>query len=139
MYTVGDIMTPELVTLREEDDLAVAEWALALRRFRHLPVTRGDQLVGVVTQRDLLRARSRFEQGTTTVAVSEFMTRDPVTVDPTMPLQEAADIMVLRKIGCLPVVADNRLVGLITEGDLVRFARNLAADLDEGTEALKKL
>lgn len=93
---------------------ATAAGALGLMRrgkFRHLPVVdaRG-KLVGVVSDRDLGRSAS---------SVGEVMTRDVVTVQPSTDIRQAARLMRERKIGCLPVVEDGRLVGILTEADVL--------------------
>jgi len=133
--SVGDFMTRELLTLKETDDLALAEQMLRLGAIRHLPVVRDGKLVGLVTQRDLLRA-SATRAARTTVA-SEIMVREPVTVRPSTPLVRAARAMLEKKFGCLPVCdEDGVLVGIITEADFVRFAADMVQDLDLVAEAV---
>lgn len=133
--SVGDFMTRELLTLKETDDLALAEQMLRLGAIRHLPVVRDGKLVGLVTQRDLLRA-SATRSARTTVA-SEIMVREPVTVRPSTPLVRAARAMLEKKFGCLPVCdEDGVLVGIITEADFVRFAADMVQDLDLVAEAV---
>ncbi|GEJ59163.1 CBS domain-containing protein [Anaeromyxobacter diazotrophicus] len=133
---VGDFMTRELVTLKETDDLALAEQMLRLGAIRHLPVVRDGKLVGLVTQRDLLRASATRPARTT--AASEIMVREPVTVSPTTSLVRAARVMLERKYGCLPVCGDDgALLGIITEADFVRFAADMVQDLDLVAEAVQ--
>jgi CBS domain-containing protein len=95
---------------------------------------RKGQLVGLVTHRDLLRsAMSRDRRSTT---AGDIMTRDPEAVRPSTSLVRAARLMLEKKFGCLPVVEhDNRLVGIITESDFVRFAADVVQDLDLVAEA----
>lgn len=132
--SVGDFMTRELVTVQETDDLALAEQMLRLGSIRHLPVVRGGRLVGLVTQRDLLRAAARPARST---PVSDIMVREPTTVAPETPLVHAARTMLARKFGCLPVCGpDGALVGIITEADFVRFAADMVQDLDLVAEAV---
>ena len=131
---VGDFMTRDLVTLQESDDLALAEQMLRLGSIRHLPVVRDGKLVGLLTQRDLLRASAT--RSTRTTAASEVMVREPVSVRPTTPLVRAARAMLEKKFGCLPVCEDDgKLVGIITEADFVRFAADMVQDLDLVAEA----
>jgi CBS domain-containing protein len=133
--SVGDFMTRELVTLKETDDLALAEQMLRLGGIRHLPVVRDGKLVGLVTQRDLLRASATRPARTT--AASEIRVREPVAVRPTTPLVRAARAMLERKFGCLPVCdEEGMLVGIITEADFVRFAADMVQDLDLVAEAV---
>ncbi|MCA9609135.1 MAG: CBS domain-containing protein [Myxococcales bacterium] len=123
-------MTVDVVTLAEEQDVLFATSAMSLRRIRHLPVVRGEELVGLVSHRDLLRAQAHFsaktprEEGKTIASViaRDVMTADVRTVPPTMPADEAAMILVDTKFGCLPVVEDGRLVGIVTEADFLRWA-----------------
>lgn len=133
--TVGDFMSRELVTVEENDDLALAEQLLRLGGIRHLPVVRERKLVGLMTHRDLLRAAAtRTLKATPTCDV---MTRDPVTAAPGTSLVHAARVMLANKYGCLPVCEeDGTLVGIITESDFVRFAADMVQDLDLVAEAV---
>jgi CBS domain-containing protein len=134
--SVGDFMTRELVTLKESDDLALAEQMLRLGGIRHLPVVRDGKLVGLITQRDLLRA-SATHAARSTVA-GEIMVREPVAATPATPLVQAARTMLEHKFGCLPVCAvDGKLVGIITEADFVRFAADMVQDLDLVAQAVR--
>lgn len=124
MYRVADLMTRTLVTLRESDDLTLADDILALGRFRHLPVVgeRG-QLVGLITHRDLLRLfAERVGRDRSTILAREVMQQHPVTAEPDMPAFEAARWMYENKYGCLPVVDKGRLVGIVTEADFLQLA-----------------
>jgi CBS domain-containing membrane protein len=129
---VRDVMTAEVTTLKRNDKLTLADDIMRLGRIRHLPVIdEGGQLAGIVTQRDLFRgalakALGYGERGQRqlldTLVVKEIMTSDVITTTPDTPLAEAARLLVERKIGCLPVVEAERLVGIITEGDFVALA-----------------
>jgi len=126
MIKVGDFMTRELVTVRETDDLALADSILRLGGIRHLPVVREGRLSGLLTQRDLLRA------GATGSAARAVLARDVMvsrltTVTPDSSLAEAAQIMLRHKFGC---DGDGTLVGMVTESDFVRFAAGVLQDLD---------
>jgi CBS domain-containing membrane protein len=101
-----------------------------LGRIRHLPVLDddGEQLVGIVSQRDLFRSalakalgygESAQRKLLDTFSVKEVMTTDVITTTPDTPLIEAARVLMEHKIGCLPVVENGRLVGILTEGDFV--------------------
>jgi CBS domain-containing protein len=132
--SVGDLMTRELVTLSESDDLTLAEQMLKLGGIRHLPVVRERKLVGLLTQRDLLRFAATHTARST--LAGEVMTREPVAVEPTTSLVHAARTMLSHKFGCLPVCdADGTLIGIITESDFVRFAADMVQDLDLVAEA----
>ncbi len=122
-------MTPNPRTLGRNDRLRLADDIIRMKRLRHLPVLDEDgELVGVVSQRDLFRtalarvvgfgehAQDRFLD---TIPVKEVMSEHPVVVAPDTPLEAAARLMVDRKVGCLPVLEDGKLVGIITETDFV--------------------
>ncbi len=132
--TVADIMTADVTTISPRDTLEFVEEAMEMFEFRHLPVEEDGRLLGVLTHRDVLRtAASAFasghEKSTDKLrrrhAVSEIMTRDVRTVSPSTPLREAADILLAEKIGCLPVVDDGKLVGIVTEHDFVALSSKL--------------
>jgi CBS domain-containing protein len=131
---VSDLMTRQVATLQRNDKLSIADQVMQLGRIRHMPVLDEDgQLAGVVSQRDLFRGSlaKAFGYGTSaqkrvldTITVKEVMATDPITATPEQPLAEAAALMLERKIGCLPVVEDGKLVGILTESDFVGwFAR----------------
>lgn len=130
MLTCDEVMKRPLVTVNERDDLGLASALLQHHGFRHLPVVRGGKLVGLVTQRDLLRAGRAFSAAST-VPVSEIMVRPVKTVRARTPVRHAARLMVANHISCLPVVDEQeRLLGMITESDLVALAAELAEELD---------
>lgn len=129
---VRDVMTRDVVTLYENEDLLLAEHVMRLGRIRHLPVVRGHALVGLVTHRDLLRASISTLAGMTpqqdasmkrAIAVPDVMQAKVTTIGPGEPASRAARLMLERKLGCLPVVEeDGRLVGIVTEADFVGLA-----------------
>jgi len=127
--TVRDIMVKNPVALSQNEYLDLAKDIMTLGRIRHFPVVDGGQLVGVVSQRDLYRASlgSVMQYGERTqydflktIAVEEVMSHPPVTISPDAPIKDAARLMIDRKIGCLPVMEAGKLVGLITETDLLK-------------------
>jgi CBS domain-containing protein len=133
MQTVGELMTRDLVTLAENQNLNQADELLRLHRIRHLPVVRNGKLVGLLTHRDLLRAAA--QRGTDPAKqplwASDVMVRDVKTVRPDTPTRDAVKLLLHNKYGCLPVVgADGELMGILTEADMVRFAQHLIEDLD---------
>ncbi len=132
MITVADFMSRQLVTVNEGDDLALAESILRLGGIRHLPVVREGKLVGLLTQRDLLRSGASGGGPTArAVAARDIMTRDVTTVAPETSLAHAAHLMLRHKYGCLPVCGpEGALLGIITESDFVRFAADVVEDLD---------
>lgn len=129
---VSELMEREVVTLQREDRLDLAGDVMRLGRIRHMPVLQGSQLVGIVSNRDLLAASlsSAFEieqsnrrEFQRSVEVKEVMTQDVDTVGPDDRADEAGRRMLRRQIGCLPVVdARGHLLGLLTESDLLAAA-----------------
>jgi acetoin utilization protein AcuB len=133
MLLVRDSMTQEVVTVGPE---TMAGEALALCRengIRHLPVLEGGRLVGMISDRDLRSATpalgdpdraEAFER----IRVADEMAKEVATVRPEDPIEEAAIEMYERKIGCLPVVDDGDLVGIVTSSDVMRaFVRLVGA------------
>lgn len=129
---VRDLMSAEVATVRRNDQLLIADDLMRLGRIRHTPVLDDDteEVVGVLSQRDLFRGALARALGYGQHAqqkvlgmllVKDVMTTDPVTVRPDAALAEAARLMLERKIGCLPVVEDGKLVGILTESDFVRL------------------
>ena len=127
---VRDVMSVDPTTLKRNDKLTLADDIMRLGRIRHLPVVDddGQLLVGIVSQRDLFRdalaqalgyGRHAQRKILDTLSVKEVMASDVVTTSPDTALVEAARLLTERKIGCLPVVENGRLVGILTEGDFV--------------------
>ena len=117
------------VVVDENDSMKKAMDILKEREIRHLPVLRnGDKLVGIVTEEDIKQAspspvttleiREIFYM-LDKILVKQIMTRRPYTVSPTTPIEEAATFMREKKIGCLPVVEKGKLVGILTETDIL--------------------
>lgn len=142
MRVVADIMTPNPLTVAPRNAIRTAVNLMREGGCRRLPVVDRGKLVGIITDRDLRRAaNSPFgvrEQWYDNfildhIEVGSCMTPNPLTVEPSTPIVEAARLMRDHKIGGLPVVAGGQLVGIITETDLLDF---LIALLQEESEAL---
>ncbi len=131
---VRDVMSTHLVTLVAKETVSLADQLMKAIEVRHLPVLgEGDELVGIVSDRDLLAAAASCLSGLDEndaktyrrqIAVGEIMSCDLRVVMPTTPLLEAAKLIHEHKIGCLPVVEDGALVGIVTEFDLVEVLIN---------------
>ena len=120
--TVGQIMSTDLFTVHPEDLVDLAASVMDWEHIRHVPVEDDDgRLVGVITHRTLLRlmARGGGNSDRVPVAVREIMKTDPLTVSPDTLTLDAVRVMRGHKIGCLPVVDGDKLVGIITESDLI--------------------
>jgi acetoin utilization protein AcuB len=125
---VGRRMRTSLITVTKEATLARARELLHNHRIRHLPVVEGDRLVGILTDRDIRQASPSSTAGISQDRTSAFLAQIPVggamvldvrTVSPYTTIEEAARLMIEHKIGCLPVTEANRLVGIITETDIL--------------------
>ncbi len=118
---VRDIMRSPVVAVSPATTLQDAYRTMREKGFRHLPVLDGERLAGVVTDRDLRLATSALAPVPfpPDSSVSAVMCREPLTADPGDAVEDAARVMRERKIGCLPVVDDGRVVGIITGIDLL--------------------
>ena len=129
---VRTVMSTDLITLNEDETLDLVEQVMRLGRVRHLPVTRGSEMVGLVTHRDLLRAsisaladigEDERQEILSRVQVRDIMNVDVRTVDPNLPLVQAAATLLENRFGCLPVVNDRGVLeGILTEADFLRFS-----------------
>jgi acetoin utilization protein AcuB len=118
---VADAMTARPVTVAPDATVATARSAMRRGRFRHLPVVAGADLVGVVAQSDLEASPGTPPEVAESFGdrpLTEVMSTEPVTVWPDEPVEVAARLLVDHAIGCLPVVADEGVVGILTESDL---------------------
>jgi acetoin utilization protein AcuB len=124
MLLVKDFMAREVVVLSPETTAAEALALCRERRIRHLPVLEEGRLVGIVSDRDLRSAAPALGDPGRTEAlqnlrISAVMTRDVVSARPDDPIEEAANTMREKKIGCLPIVEEDELVGIITSSDVM--------------------
>lgn len=137
---VHDIMTREVFTLRETDTLKTARSMMSLARIRHIPIVNERmEFQGLVTHRDILTATiSRFadidrqtqDEIDAGIPIVEIMRTDVTSVSPDLPLRDAADILLAHKYGCLPVVEDSIMVGILTEADFLKLTIRLMDALD---------
>jgi acetoin utilization protein AcuB len=124
---VREWMTTEVITVDSRTPLYDALRLMEKKRIRRLPVVDRGKLVGIVTWTDLMRAQPspatslavwEIPYLLSKAQVADVMTRNPITISPDMPLEEAALLMREKKIGGLPVMEGDRLVGIITESDI---------------------
>ena len=136
---VRDVMPLKMVTISESDTLSTVEDIMTLGHVRHMPVVHAGKLVGVVSERDLLRASlsNLTEFGTEerraflqVVEIGRVMSTPPIVIGPDSTVEEAARVMAEKKIGCLPVVDGDALLGLITETDVLRYFAGLGPSED---------
>ena len=136
---VRDIMQEKIVTISAGDRLSTVEDIMTLGGVRHMPVVRAGTLVGVVSERDLLRAslsnlsdfgndqRRAFLQA---VVIQRVMSSPAIVIPPDATVEEAAHVMAERKIGCLPVLDGEDLLGMVTETDVLRYFAGVPPDRD---------
>jgi CBS domain-containing protein len=126
---VRDVMTTDVATVARNDELTIADDIMKMKRIRHLPVVEEGRLVGILTQRDLFHAalstalnfgEKAQKEFLKTVVVKEVMTDEVRTIEPGADVKEAARLLIEHKIGCLPVVDQGKLVGILSETDLLK-------------------
>jgi CBS domain-containing protein len=123
--TIGQFMTRDLFTVRHDDLIDLAAGMMQWRKIRHVPVEDDEgRLIGIVTGRALLRhaAEAMRTQATQGVQVSAIMMATPIAAAPEMPTLKAIELMRTHRIGCLPVVENGVLVGIVTEKDFLPVA-----------------
>lgn len=133
--TIADLMTKKLLAVAPEDEIGHILERMTELRFAHLPVVEGKKLVGLVSEKDLLHASSSFLSAEATkrdelighTKVKTIMQTEVITAAPTDELAEIGRVMHESRIGCVPVVKDGELVGIVTEKDFVRLAVYLLA------------
>ncbi|HSN52709.1 MAG TPA: CBS domain-containing protein, partial [Woeseiaceae bacterium] len=138
MFTLESIMTTELITLLPTANLAEARELMHRHKIHHLPVVNDNNtLIGLVTLTNLLAATDSILRDPDNsihpedVIVKDIMVTDVATVDEHASLRQAALFLEKHRIGCLPVVTDGMLKGIITETDFVAVAINLLEQLEE--------
>ncbi|UAB70988.1 CBS domain-containing protein [Vibrio sp. SCSIO 43132] len=141
MIKIEDMMTRNPHTLLRSHSLLNAKNLMAEHDIRHVPIIDTDaRLLGVVSQRDVLAAqesvltqKATSDSYTLTTPLDKVMATNVITVAPKAGLKESAIYMQKHKIGCLPVVEQGILVGIITDTDFVGIAINLL-EIEEETE-----
>lgn len=109
---IQDVMSKNVVSVPKETGVAVARERLRTEEIDHLVVVDGERVVGVVAGKDVLRIDDNRP-------LSDVMSRTVVTIGPEATLRRAAGVMRGRAVGCLPVLSDGRLVGIVTTSDLL--------------------
>jgi CBS domain-containing protein len=141
--TVGQFMSKDLFTVSPDDLIDLAASVMDWRHIRHVPVEdREGRLVGLVTHRGLLRNLSNGNREGGLITVREVMIANPLTVVPTTSSLTAIEIMRRNRVGCLPVVEGEQLVGIVTSYDFLEatarlFEQHLAAPAEEEKKRAK--
>lgn len=118
MSTISEVMTPNPVCLGAEETIETAWHLMRSKHIRHLPITKADgTLVGLVTQGDIVS--NVHEARNLALPVAEIMDTSVVTVEITDDIRNAITKLRDKKIGCLPVMENGELVGIMTSGDFL--------------------
>ncbi|QJB57899.1 CBS domain-containing protein [Pseudodesulfovibrio sp. zrk46] len=138
---VKDLMSSPVFSLKENDSLHSARSLMDLQRIRHIPIVTVDNtFTGLITHRDILSAtisklaeldpetQKEIDSG---IPIREIMRTDIATVEEETPLKDAAQILLNHKYGCLPVIHEGELSGIVTEADFLRLTINLMDALNE--------
>ena len=131
MTSVDSIMTRRVVTVEMDDTLLIIRGIFKHLTFHHLLVVENRKLVGVISDRDLLRALSPFlgthsetmhDRDTLDRKAHQIMSRNPVVVFPETEIKAAANLLFERNISCLPVVShEGAVVGIVTRQDILKY------------------
>lgn len=119
MTAIHEVMTRQLVTVEPPTSVAAAVTVMGMHRVGAVLVMEEGRLEGIFTERDVVRALS-YDIGASTQPVSNWMTKDPVTVDPQASVDEALELMLARHFRHLPVMEAGNLVGVVSIRDLSR-------------------
>jgi acetoin utilization protein AcuB len=139
---IRDLMTRNPITVDSETLVLDAQKIMAENNIRRLPVVDKWKLKGIITKHDLLEASPspatslsvhELNYLLSKMKVKEIMKKDPITLTPDMPFEEALRIGQEKKIGSFPVVENGKLVGIATESDIVRFLTRALGVREEGS------
>lgn len=138
---VRDLMTPEPLTIGPNSDYLAAIALMRAGRFRRLPVVDADKkLIGIISAKDMHRSspgapkERALQSDGVLVRVGDIMTQPVISVPPDYPVEEAARLMAEHRIGCLPVVVDERVVGIVTDTDVFKAFINI---LGGGSQSIR--
>jgi acetoin utilization protein AcuB len=127
---VADWMSEGVLAVEVFDSIAVARQVMAKHRVNQLPVLDNDNLIGIVTDRDIrdayptsmmINRTEEIDKFAEKITVEEVMTRDIFVVQPETPLDKAVSLLRKHRIGSLPVVKNKQLVGIVTRSDILDF------------------
>lgn len=139
---VGDYMTKEPFTVGEDANMKEAVDLLRQHHIRHLPVVEGHKLIGIVTDRDIRKASpsllsgvdmSQYEEVLSNTPIARVMTREPFTVTAETELRQAVQLLVDKKVGALPVVQGEDLIGIFTEIDALKVLLGVLSQVPQQT------
>jgi CBS domain-containing protein len=138
MMSIDTIMTTDLITVPPTDNLETARTLMRDNHIHHLPVVdKDDVLVGLVTLTNVLAATDSIFRDpdkrlhARDIVIKDIMVTDVATVDERASMRQAALFLEKHRIGCLPVIANGKLHGIITDTDFVGVAINLLEQIEE--------
>ena len=128
---ISAIMTKDVITLDHTDNLLTAERLFKKHKIRHIPITKGDHIFGMLSYTDLLRisfadaSEDKYSSADSTIynlfTIEQIMAKKPVTVSSLATIKEVAEILSKKEFHALPVVDKTNLVGIITTTDLINY------------------
>ena len=128
---VSDIMTSEVITLNQTDDLETAERLFKTKKIRHIPVVSGKEIIGMLSYTDLLRisfadATDESDYDVETIVYNMFtieqvMAKNLISAPSTKTIKEVPEILAKKEFHALPVVDNKELVGIVTTTDLINY------------------
>lgn len=133
---VRDYMTAEPRTLEVGHSLLDAALMLRRANLRHIPIVDAGRLVGLLSDRDVARLapslltplhQDEYNRVFEDTPVGKIMTRNPISTTPDAPLAEAVDLLYTNRLGCLPVLEEGKIIGIITVSDMLRALHDLIA------------
>ncbi len=140
MLQVKDIMTNDVFVLHVEETLAAVRSLMDSKQIRHVPIVNAyNRFVGLLTHRDLLACtvsmladidKEEQDDLDSSISIGNVMKTDVATVSPGTDLREAINILLENKYSCLPVVSDDKLIGIITESDFLKLTLALLKNTD---------
>lgn len=135
-------MKKDLITITKDDRMTTAKKILREKNIRHLPVVDGKKLIGLVSNMDIRKAEAspatsleirELHYLLDKLTVGEIMTRNVITISPDISVEEATTLLHDNKIGCLPVVEDGNLVGILTENDVMEILIEVMGMKEKGS------
>ena len=141
MLKIKDIMTSEVFVLHATQTLELVRSLMRIKHVRHVPIVEDDNtFVGLMTHRDLLAQtishlaevdESEQEYLDRHIHIMNIMKTDVLTADPEMDVCQAISLLLENKYGCLPVVSEGKLVGIVTEADFMKLTQKLLRQTDK--------
>ncbi|NVM54692.1 MAG: CBS domain-containing protein [Candidatus Helarchaeota archaeon] len=113
-----DIMVTDLLTIDPHEKVAAADLLMVRNSIGGLPVIENEKLIGILTQKDIML--SRFSISVGGLQVEDLMTRNPIKIRPETTLEEIIELMLTKNVERLPVIKEEKLVGLVMHGQILK-------------------